>query len=158
MRKTTQEQPDAFLTALKILALKPRTKAELTKKLQLKGFSDLDLQPVLLKLENEKMIDDENYVSEWLETVAARKGYGYLLIQKKLRQKGLPENLINKVYEGEYREKEREIALREGRKKLKNLRQTSARDGKIKMARFLASRGFGESLIYRVLEDLGLGF
>lgn len=127
---------------------------ELRKKLHEKGYEDVAIDPVIEDFTIRKILDDDAVLRRWFEGVAQRRGYGYLLAKKKLRERGFGDNEIDEVYADVYRDIEADIALAAARKKKDSLRRDPEEKQKEKTARFLVSRGFSQYIVYEVLDVL----
>jgi len=129
--------------ALRLLARREHSRAELARKLAPHAESDDALQQVLEKLVEKKQLSDERFAAErarWL----SRK-YGAARIRQDLRQRGLDRQLIDGVSsEGEL---ERASAILS--RKYREPAGTHAE--RAKRMRFLQSRGFSSEIIHRLL-------
>ncbi|MBU1167092.1 recombination regulator RecX [Patescibacteria group bacterium] len=154
--KQDKSTDESFKEGLKIISRKPRTRLEVETRLLGKEYSEECVNQTLEKMTEEKLIDDEAYVREWFQVVAKRRGYGFWLILKKLGRKGLPNELIEQIYQEEYRDLEKSILAREAQKKMCQfeLRNADEQKKKTKLGLFLSSRGFSEELIREFLDQL----
>ena len=125
--------------AADLLAIKAYSKADLKKKMKTKGYSDLDTEEALDKLEELGYINDEEYAKNFARmAVLAKKGNGY--IRNKLMQSGISKDLIPEP------EDEFERAMQ--------LANTLTDKKPEQIGRRLASLGFSPSIVYKVLSKM----
>lgn len=74
-----------------------KSRYQLKKILLIKGYNDEEIEIVLDKLDNLKVIDDEKFARIAYEYLATKKFYGDLKIQNYLRSRGIPKMIIDKV-------------------------------------------------------------
>ena len=138
--------------ALRLLAGREHTRAELTRKLARLGGDD-EVASVLDALQNEGVLSDERFAASYVRTHAARLGRSRLA--QTLRAKGVAVDLANQELntqlnaDGERDETERARVLWE--RKFGAV-PTDAREW-ARQARFLQFRGFSSDVIRQVLRD-----
>ncbi len=116
-RKIITKEPankeKAYEYAVYLLSLSLRTSGELEKKLQENGFVEGTIHTVLKELREARYVDDERYAEVYLENLKKYKTFGHYGIKKKLMEKRLPQNIIERVLsEGLGEEEEIKIAKR----------------------------------------------
>jgi len=133
---------------LRLLGNREHSRAELTRKLEARGYERPDIAQVLDALAEERLLSDERmahaYVAERL-----RKGFGPLAVRQELRRRGIADTLIEPHLNrssGEWLQHMAEVAE-------KKFGSGRARDRKelARRARFLEYRGFPAELIARFL-------
>lgn len=88
------EERRAVTYALKILAGRDHSEAELRRKLAVKGFPDMTAERVIDKLRQSGYLDDERFALTWAES-AIRNGRGYgCRLKADLSRRGVAEDLI----------------------------------------------------------------
>ena len=108
--------------------------------------------------ENLDLVLDELVARGWLSDARAttqlvhakRSRFGTQRIAYELRQKGIPENLINEALP-ELKESEFDTANEVWQRKFGNIAQDAKEQGK--QIRFLQSRGFSMDVIFKVLRQ-----
>lgn len=141
------------------LSARPRSTAELQKTL-LRRFSPAVVQQVLKELTEQKHLNDEQFTALYAEQLD-RKGSGPRVIAQKLKQKGLPEPLIEQAV-SQVQEKQREtdrpaelLAVW-----IRKQRPATTREEQFKLKsramQFLARKGFEFDSIRQAVEA-GLG-
>jgi regulatory protein len=129
--------------ALRYLARREHSRAELSRKLLPFAASQQLLEVLLSELEGRKLLSNHRF-AEMRAHVLARK-YGAAKIRQDLKAKGVPEEIVASVStEGEL---ERAAAILQ--KKYRSDAKT--REEKAKRVRFLQSRGFSGDVIYRLI-------
>jgi regulatory protein len=142
-----EERPDTPLElkvrALRYLARREHSRAELARKLAPHAESPQAVETVLDELANRRQLSDERYAevrSHWL----SRK-YGAAKIRQDLKAHGVAEAVIERVSADGDLEKAKAILARKYRA------VATTRDEKARRARFLQSRGFSYEIIRKVL-------
>jgi regulatory protein len=145
--RVKEERPDTPLElkirALRYLARREHSRAELARKLAPHAESPQAIETVLDDLANRKQLSDERYAevrSHWL----SRK-YGAAKIRQDLKAHGVAEAVVERVSAEGDLEKAKAILARKYRA------VATTRDEKAKRARFLQGRGFYYEIIRKVL-------
>ncbi|MDR3492834.1 MAG: regulatory protein RecX [Gammaproteobacteria bacterium] len=77
-----------------MLARREHSEFELSRKLRTKGYSDQDIQTVMLALIKEGLLSNTRFVESYVFH-RRNKGYGPLRIQAELTTRGIPEDMID---------------------------------------------------------------
>lgn len=133
--------------ALRMLAGREHSRAELEKKLKAHEAEPGELQRALDELQAKGFIDEQRVVDSVLHRRATRLGAGR--VKQELQAKGISAEAVAEAVEG-LRGTELERAREVWRKKFGELATDPA--GRAKQMRFLASRGFGAEAIRRVVQ------
>jgi regulatory protein len=133
--------------ALRLLAGREHSRAELEKKLRTHEAEPGELQRALDELQAKGFIDEQRVVDSVLHRRATRLGAGR--VKQELQAKGISAEAVAEAVEG-LRGTELERAREVWRKKFGELATDPA--GRAKQMRFLASRGFGAEAIRRVVQ------
>ncbi|WP_238653723.1 regulatory protein RecX [Paenibacillus piscarius] len=144
------ERQRAYVEGLRYLERKPRTTQEMARRLREKEIGETVIAEVLLRLQNERLLDDPLYARQWAEQRMAYQRKGKMWIRQELREKGIDPSLIAETLEEITPEQELESALQTGRKKW-NLLRGDASDKRRKTGAYLMRRGFSGDLVRRVL-------
>lgn len=146
MRDAPPDSPGELRTrALRLLARREHSRAELARKLAPRAQSPAALNALLDSLEQKKQLSDERY-AELRAHQLARK-YGAARIRLDLKSKGIDEALAQVHSAGGELERARVILL-------KKYRQPAAsRAERARRMRFLQSRGFAHDTIRRLLSS-----
>ena len=143
-----EERPDTHVEltvrALRYLARREHSRAELARKLSPHADSPAALELVLNELQGRRQLSDERYAdvrANWL----SRK-YGAAKIRHDLKTHGVAEAVIERVSaDGDY-DRAKAIVARKYRG------PATTREEKAKRARFLQSRGFSYDVIRRLID------
>jgi regulatory protein len=142
---TSRQESAAELKAraLRYLARREHSRAELNRKLLPFAASQQLLDVLLSELEGRKLLSNHRF-AEMRAHILSRK-YGAAKIRQDLKSKGVPDEIVETVSaEGEL---ERAAAILQ--RKYRSAANT--REEKAKRARFLQSRGFSSEVIYRLI-------
>ena len=144
---------DAMNRAVRLLAGRNHTKAELVRKLRQRKIGEKLVDAVIRECERLKYIDDR-VTAGYLLWELKRRGYGSERIRSEMARKGLDSALVDElVAERIDPEEELENAFRMFDKKRRTfLRETDVRKRRDKIYRYLYSRGFSSSTITEVID------
>lgn len=151
LSKREREQK-AFDTAVKYLAVSPRSEKEVKERLYKKGFHKSEVEFAIEKAKGYRYINDEMYVKSFLEYYKHRYGVSklkYKLTTEKGIDKELAQNLIEDTISEEY---ETEIAQKFAEKYV--LRKKLEKKEIKKVGAFLYQKGFEWNIINNVLSNL----
>lgn len=142
--------------AFYILAKKRYTSSELSKKcqqyMQRRDMHDeAILEKVLKRLFELKYLDDDQYAKDYITGRVNFKPKGKYALTKELTFKGIPHELVEKIFE-ESPLDEGEIAIRALMQKERIWNGLPALKRKEKAFRFLSSRGFRAETIYKIVD------
>jgi regulatory protein len=129
--------------ALRLLARREHSRAELRRKLASRAESAEALDALLADLESRKQLSEERFAEErarWL----SRK-YGAARIRQDLKARGVRSELVERVSSDGELDRARAILDRKYRV------SATTREEKAKRMRFLQSRGFSSEIIFALL-------
>ncbi len=136
---------------LKYVAARMHTCYEVKQHLQKKGFDNGIIREVIAFLESYHYLDDEAYCRSWIHDRIQFHPCGRQKMSFELAKKITDRQLIQQSLEEYFPEEtEYQLAVTAAEKKLDGSRAGSTRE---QIARFLYTRGFGGSLINRVLQE-----
>ncbi|WP_376746803.1 regulatory protein RecX [Anaerospora hongkongensis] len=140
----------ALQDAVKMLAGRSLSEKELREKLKRKGWDEQEVAAALHKLRLRGYVNDEALCRQLFASYAGSKRHGVKYILAKLKSRGLDLSLIQDDiadynYQDEY---SRALALAQR----KFAGQTEL--VKHKMARFLLARGFADSTVVKVINEI----
>ena len=149
-----QERDTFVLTqnmAYRFLSYRPRSEAEVRKRLLRAGSSEDDIDKVVGDLKRLELLDDEAFAKYWSEQYGVRRRRGKAMVKAELRRKGIDKEIAEKAVEDidDY-----EVAYAAGAKKAKSLKYTDDRDFRRKMSAYLRGRGFNYDSINTVIRKL----
>lgn len=130
----------------------------------LKKYSSEDVEEVMKnimdRLKKAGYLNDTEYAELFIRDVMQYRPHGSMWITMQLTKKGVDRNLIASVFE-KIREEastdtEHEAARAAAEKKLKTLERFDPKKRYEKIFRFLCGRGFSASMVFRVLDEMGM--
>jgi len=133
--------------ALRLLARREHSRAELSRKLAPRAESPEALQALLDSLEQKKQLSDERFAAERAH-VLSRK-FGAVRIRQDLKAKGIDPELVSRV------SAEGELDLARAILERKYREPAETRGERAKRMRFLQSRGFSSEIIFKLLSARG---
>ena len=142
--KKPDDVDHAYDYALFLLNLSMRTERELREKMTTRGYFPEIIDATVVKLYEDRYLDDAHYAEVFIESMKRYKYYGSFMMKKKLYEKKVPKEIIEeKLRELLSVEDEREIATRYVEKNFGALAEVSKLnyDEKQKIMRGLKSRG-----------------
>ena len=135
--------------ALRLLAIREHSQAELQRKLVQKGFAAAAVEQTLHDLMAQNLLSDERFTEAFVSSRRER-GSGPVKIQAELQQRGIDRSLISRYLDVQDPDW---LALAErARQKKFGRAQPEEYELKMQQARFLANRGFSHEQIRRVLD------
>lgn len=156
LRRLTDEDAGTRLRerALRLLAARPRSRAELAARLRRVGPA-ARVAGVLAELERQGLVDDERFARLWTQSRRQARRWGALRIRRELRAKGIPPDVIERVLDEDPTDEEavaEALACQRLRAYAGLDRKTAAR----RLAAFLARRGFRDGSVIHALRRVGL--
>jgi regulatory protein len=133
--------------ALRLLARREYSRAELGRKLAPHAESEEALAVLLSDLESKKQLSDERFASERARQLARK--YGAARIRQDLKARGVDPQLAAGLGAADELERARAILARKYRE------PAASREERAKRMRFLQSRGFSPEIIFRLLSARG---
>jgi regulatory protein len=149
VQKQKKSELSLRVRAMRYLARREHSRAELHSKLQPYVQEGEDLEAVLDDLEKRSWLSDARAATQWVD--AKRGRFGTQRIAHELRQKGIAENLISDAMP-QLKETELEAARNVWQRKFGTEPQDAKE--KAKQIRFLQSRGFSMDVIFKVLRHV----
>lgn len=140
----------AYNSALRFLAYRPRTAAEVRQNLQKKEYDPATIAAVIEKLETDRYLDDAAFAQYWLEQRETFKPRGRMALQQELRQKGVDPHIIAEVLA---KLDEDTAALELANRKAQSLANLPQELFRQKLGQFLQRRGFNYETIRHATEE-----
>lgn len=134
---------------------RPRSRADLRRRLRQRGHDDAVIDPVLDRFEQQGLVDDREFATLWVEQAVRRRPVGRTWLWSRLRQQGVDASIaseaVDRVLDSE---DEVEAARRALAKRRFDLEDDSVR---MKAMRFLKQRGFGGAVVSAVIREARAG-
>lgn len=129
-----------------ILSQRDHSVAEVRRKLARKKFSKLEIETTIVRLTKEDLLNDARFAQTYSESVLKSKAVGPRWLRAKLAQKGVPTAIVSAAMQAAFTENREAELLRQAAQRWQRQHSTSMA-ARIRLARFLASRGFSSELI-----------
>lgn len=140
----------ALTTALNFIGYRARAEEEIRKRLQRDEWSETVIAAVIAKLRENKLLDDAQFASDWVESRSRSKPRGARLLQQELRFKGVDKEEIDAALPDADEEIENAIAaLDKLERKLEKWEK--GRDRTQKAIEMMARRGFNYDTVKTAL-------
>ena len=151
---------DPYLAALRILKYRFNSEVELRRKLRGKRFESDEIESTIVRLRNEKWLDDERFAAAFVRT-RANKRIGQSRIRRELHAAGVSDSdakdAVNANVDPE-REQEALRQLCDKRARLLIRRHGEAylttSEGRNKLVGYLLKQGYDAGLIYEALKEI----
>ncbi len=139
------------------LKFRPRTKKEvrnyLLKKIKTNNFSSSDVEKVIKRLEEENLIDDQKFLSWFVEQSFQNKPKSLFLLKKELIRLGVEESLVENFFL-EHSFDERELAFKALLAKWKHFKNLPKEKIFVRAINFLRGRGFSFEVSKKVFDKI----
>jgi regulatory protein len=133
-----------FDAAVHYLSYRPRSEPELRQRLRRRGFNDDSIETVITRLKKLDLVDDTAFAQFWKENRESFSPRSQWLTRLELKQKGVSEDIIDKVVDTIDDE---DSAYRAALKKARSLSMTDYQSFRRRLGEHLKRRGFS----YRVI-------
>ncbi len=147
-RKDDIEQ--AHERALNLLSYRPRSKAEIRRRLQQKDLAEEAIDEALRRLERAGLVDDQEFASYWVRNRIQFNPKGTYALRQELRQKGVSDAIIDVALADFDESAAVQDAADAGARRLGH---NEPSDFRRKLKAYLARRGFSYSLIKPLIEE-----
>ncbi|MGH3757931.1 regulatory protein RecX [Actinophytocola sp.] len=156
-RRAPAEETDPVQRArdvcLRLLAARPRTRAELRQALLRKQIEEDVADQVLGRLDEVGLIDDAAFAELWVRSRHTYQGLGRRALATELRRKGVADDVAAEAVATVDADAEEERARLLVRKRLRSLSGADEAARVRKLVGMLARRGYSEGLAFRVVRD-----
>lgn len=134
--------------ALGLLAVRPRSREELLRRLVSAGFDRLEVQDELARLESVGLVDDERFAEEFVEHAVGRRLEGRRSVTSSLVAKGIDRSTIERTLDGVDTDDETR-AIELARLRAGRLRSVPPDAAYRRLVSFLARRGYDGGIASR---------
>ncbi|NLE65376.1 MAG: regulatory protein RecX [Elusimicrobia bacterium] len=145
----------AKAAAFRLLKIRPRSIGEIQKKFTLKGVPADIAERIVADLEARGFLDDAAFARAW--TQGRIKRYGPRRVKRELEQKGVPKDLIGRVWEDlkvEYDEEGAARSLAQRRMASREQQGVPILKKKKRVMDYLLRRGFSPLVVGKVIREL----
>ncbi len=137
--------------AVRLLARRPHSEAELRRYLARKNTPDAVIEAALAKLQRLGYVDDRAFAAYWVENRERFRPRGIRALRYELRQKGIAADVIEETLQDFDPQASARRAAQTYARRLHNLTRREARN---KLAGFLQRRGFAYAVVREVVQDV----
>jgi len=154
-----EQSASAKQAAYRYISYRPRSAAETRMYLLRKGFSGEQADRTILSMTRLGLIDDESFAAMVTRDAVSRGNTGPLGIRKKLGQKGIRKEIIQRLL-GEYftdelqRERAVELLKKRIRRTERSLKKLQPAQRRARLFQFLAQRGFSGDAARHALKQI----
>ena len=138
-----------YQKALRLIALRPRSEAELRKAFQKKNKSLTTQDSVLKKLSEVGLLDDRSFAENWVENRLTFRPRGKRALRSELFQKGISTEIIEETLDQVDEEQAAWSAAEKGARRYQSLEY---QEFKQKLFGYLSRRGFSYNMIHEVID------
>jgi regulatory protein len=142
----------ALQKSLHFLSYRARSIEEVRKNLEKHELPEAVIQATLEKLQNAGLLNDHDFARSWVENRNTFRPRGRRALRMELRQKGLPESVIETTLDATTDEES--LALSAARKHQRKLNGLDWMDFRKKMTGFLGRRGFSYEVLASVTRQV----
>jgi regulatory protein len=151
--KGKDEVEAALQRAIHFIGYRPRSVAEVERRLQKHEVPPAVVAAVIERLKAGSLLDDGDFARRWVEDRAAFKPRGARALRMELRLKGMPDDLIDETLQAV---DEESLARQAAQRKLRQLSGLDRETFRNKLSAHLARRGFGYELVAEVCREAWL--
>ena len=148
--KRQDEFETALQKAIAFIDYRPRTQAEVERKLRKAEIPKATIAAIIERLSAFNMLNDRDFAQRWVENRAAFKPRGAFALRAELKQKGIPEEVIDEFLNDL---DENNLARDAAGKKAAQLRDLPWPEFRTKLSAHLSRRGFQYELINNVCRE-----
>jgi len=149
--KDQDDVAKAMDSAVRFLAHRPRSAAEVRRRLNQKGVSEYTIESVIARLSDLNYINDLEFAQYWVRNREEFNPRGTRALEYELRQKGIDNATIAEALTDLDPE---QSAYAAAQKKVRSLRGKDAATIRKKLGGFLARRGFQYDVVRQVVNQI----
>ncbi|HER10178.1 MAG TPA: RecX family transcriptional regulator [Bacteroides sp.] len=144
---------EALERAAALCSGQERNTREMLRKLSEWGVGEEDSEKIIQRLKAERFLDDRRYASSYVKDKFRFNRWGRMKIRFALRQKGIPEDMIEEALDQIDQEEYFQVCRDLLGQKSATLKEKDPYARKARLLRFASQRGFESDLIYRILQS-----
>jgi regulatory protein len=140
--------------AYRYLSYRPRSFAEVEKKLRDKEFGDALVDAVLSDLVRLGFINDQRFADQWAQSRIRLRGLGRRRIEQELRNKGVDRETVSRTLKDVLApDLEIETARKAAERKLATMKTLDRETMRRRLGGFLERKGFSYKVIRNILKE-----
>lgn len=156
--KTMSPAAEAQGICLRLLTVRPHSRAELAEALGRRGIPEEVGEPVLDRLSEVGLVNDAAFAESAVHSEHRHRGLSRRALSTRLRRRGVPDEIVRETVATIRPEDEEQRARELVRRKLRTNTVRDASTLARKLGGMLARKGYSEGLAWRVIRDeLGPG-
>jgi len=153
MAEKSYEKIKAY--AYRLLNYRPRSKAEIVKRLKDRGYSQEAVSRVVSELSAEGLIDDKNFARLWARMRLGSNPRSLSVIKFELTVKGIDAEIIEEVLaEIKANYNEEEIVSVLIKKRLRSVERFDEQKQRQRLLGYISRRGFSNAIAFKVLDEI----
>jgi len=134
--------------ALRLLAVRPRSRWELEERLRRRGIDQAAVDAVLHRLAGAGYVDDLRFARAWTQSRLALRPCGAVRLRRELLRKGVAPGVVDQALRETFAETgERELALEVARARARRYRSAEPEVAYRRLAGVLQRRGFSPGVV-----------
>ena len=137
--------------ALRLLAARPRSEAEVRERLVRRGLPHDIIVHTLERLREYGYVNDAEFARFWVESRSGANPRGRYVVQRELRTKGVDQDTADAAMEALTEERS---ARKTAQKKVRSLRGLEYQEFRTRLTGYLVRRGFGYDVVRQTVNDL----
>jgi len=149
--RQADERQQAHDAALRLLAYRPRSEAELRTRLARRGLPPGAVQQAMERLREQGLLDDDAFARYWVEARQQSSPRGRRLLRRELLAKGIAVETAGQAVAAVAEE---DLARRAAEKKAHSLRNLDYATFRRRLGQFLLRRGFPYETARALVEEL----
>lgn len=149
-----EEEIKTYNYALSVLSRIAKSEKKLRDKMQEKGYDNNFIDKAIIKLKQQKYLDDERYSEMLISSKINISKYGKRKIKEALYEKGIDREIIDEKLRLLSEDDELERAFTLGAKKLNTLKEEDIRKKSLKLSNYLINKGFDFSVVKKAVSKL----
>jgi regulatory protein len=139
--------------ALRLLAVRARSRRELERRLRRKGFDEVTVVSVLDDLAAVDLVDDASFARAWADERARLRPIGPARLRHELYQKGISREIVDRTIDETY-PGDRELELARAALRRRKTAAVTERRERARLLRFLLRRGFSRAVAAAAIDEL----
>ena len=149
--RSAEPSGDPYDVAVRFLASRPKSVAEIARHLRSKRFDDNVIAGAIDRLRAQRYVDDEAFARYWVEQRERHRPRGDRALKSELLQKGVSRDVVDVVLGERAPDADVEQAKRALSRPLTRWATLAPAERKRKIHTYLAARGFSYSTIEEVM-------
>ncbi len=149
--KTDDTREEAYQRALNFISYRPRSETEVRTNLQKHNINAEIIEATLVRLRKNNIVNDLEFTQLWIENRNEFRPRGQRALRAELRQKGIPEDMIEEALTSL---DEETLAYKAAQKKAPKLSHLDFFEFKRKLYGFLGRKGFQYDTIASVTQKV----